>query len=191
MNVCEMEGFLRGKCLPGDLLVGESNAAYLVRKLNESATLKADLNASLNAERSWETSMMAACGEDGPASVSAFINALAVENSELKARTVTVPAKLYVKDMRCNVVRWSQVIDAISDAGVAFVRDDGELIAGTRETPATSAALAAIEARILPTNIAEIIDSGDIEAICFHSNFADRERIRMALYEFRQLREAK
>ncbi|EHR88088.1 hypothetical protein SEVCU122_2301 [Staphylococcus hominis VCU122] len=49
--------------------------------------------------------------------------------------------------MRCNVVRWAQVIDALSDAGVAFVRDDGELIAGTRETPATDAALAAIEAR--------------------------------------------
>ncbi len=45
MNVYEMEGFLRGKCLPGDLLVGESNAAYLVRKLNESATLKAERDA--------------------------------------------------------------------------------------------------------------------------------------------------
>lgn len=45
MNVYEMEGFLRGKCLPGDLLVGESHAAYLVRKLNESATLKADRDA--------------------------------------------------------------------------------------------------------------------------------------------------
>lgn len=72
---------------------------------------------------------------------------LAVENAALKARTVSVPAKVYVKDMRCNVVRWAQVIDAISDAGVAFVRDDGELIAGTRETPATDAAIAAIEAR--------------------------------------------
>lgn len=45
MNVYEMEGFLRGKCLPGDLLVGESNAAYLVRKLNEATTLKADRDA--------------------------------------------------------------------------------------------------------------------------------------------------
>ncbi|WP_337047079.1 hypothetical protein [Serratia liquefaciens] len=79
--------------------------------------------------------------------VKAERDALAVENAALKARTVTIPAKVYVKDMRCNVVRWAQVIDAISDAGVAFVRDDGELIAGTRETPATDAALAAIEAR--------------------------------------------
>lgn len=37
MKLYEMEGFLRGKCLPGDLLVGESNAEYLVRKLNEAS----------------------------------------------------------------------------------------------------------------------------------------------------------
>ncbi|MGP1102015.1 hypothetical protein ACJ8OA_06220 [Serratia sp. CY68630] len=45
MNVYEMEGFLRGKCFPGDLLVGESNAEYLVRKLNEASTLKAERDA--------------------------------------------------------------------------------------------------------------------------------------------------
>ncbi|WP_239484194.1 hypothetical protein [Citrobacter sp. B72] len=35
MNVYEMEGFLRGKCLPGDMKVNESNAQYLVRKFSE------------------------------------------------------------------------------------------------------------------------------------------------------------
>lgn len=64
---------------------------------------------------------------------------MAAENAELKSRVVIVPAKSYVKDMRCNVVRWAKVIDALSDAGVAFVRDDGELIAGAKETPATDA----------------------------------------------------
>lgn len=34
MTVFEMEGFLRGKCVPGDLKVNESNAEYLVRKLS-------------------------------------------------------------------------------------------------------------------------------------------------------------
>lgn len=45
MKLYEMEGFLRGKCLPGDLLVGESNAEYLVRKLNEAYTMKAERDA--------------------------------------------------------------------------------------------------------------------------------------------------
>lgn len=35
MNLIEMDGFLRGKCIPGDMLVNESNAEYLVRKFQE------------------------------------------------------------------------------------------------------------------------------------------------------------
>lgn len=35
MNTFEMEGFLRGKCLPGDMKVKETNAEYLVRKFSE------------------------------------------------------------------------------------------------------------------------------------------------------------
>lgn len=34
MKLFEMEGFLRGKCLPGDMLVNETNAEYLVRKIS-------------------------------------------------------------------------------------------------------------------------------------------------------------
>ncbi|VUC85048.1 Uncharacterised protein [Raoultella terrigena] len=47
MNVYNMEGFLRGKCLPGDLKVNESNAEYLVRKLNAVSELKGELTAAL------------------------------------------------------------------------------------------------------------------------------------------------
>lgn len=35
MTLIEMEGFLRGKCVPRDMLVNESNAQYLVRKFAE------------------------------------------------------------------------------------------------------------------------------------------------------------
>lgn len=35
MTVYEMEGFLCGKCVPGDLKVNETNAEYLVRKFAE------------------------------------------------------------------------------------------------------------------------------------------------------------
>ncbi|MRG31671.1 hypothetical protein [Enterobacter cancerogenus] len=35
MKLFEMEGFLRGKCLPGDMKVNETNAEYLVRKFSE------------------------------------------------------------------------------------------------------------------------------------------------------------
>lgn len=45
MNVYEMEGFLRGKCMPRDILVNESTAEYLVRKLNESTSVKDERDA--------------------------------------------------------------------------------------------------------------------------------------------------
>lgn len=35
MNSFEMEGFLHGKCLPGDMKVNENNTEYLVRKFSE------------------------------------------------------------------------------------------------------------------------------------------------------------
>ncbi|WP_336479288.1 hypothetical protein [Escherichia coli] len=41
MNVFEMEGFLRGKCLPGDMKVNETTAEYLVRKLRKAGELTA------------------------------------------------------------------------------------------------------------------------------------------------------
>ncbi|MEP9086152.1 hypothetical protein ABKU27_07280 [Enterobacter hormaechei] len=42
MKLFEMEGFLRGKCLPGDMKVNETNAEYLVRKFTELEQKLAD-----------------------------------------------------------------------------------------------------------------------------------------------------
>lgn len=51
MNVYEMEGFLRGKCLPGDMKVNETDAQYLVRKFSELQSQNAELAVQLaNAE---------------------------------------------------------------------------------------------------------------------------------------------
>lgn len=51
MTLFEMEGFLRGKCLPGDMKVNESNAQYLVRKFSELQSQNAELAVQLaNAE---------------------------------------------------------------------------------------------------------------------------------------------
>ncbi|EHN8733900.1 hypothetical protein [Enterobacter hormaechei] len=40
-----MEGFLRGKCLPGDMKVNETNAEYLMRKFAEADAMCAALAA--------------------------------------------------------------------------------------------------------------------------------------------------
>ena len=56
-------------------------------------------------------------------------------------------------------------------------------------TPATDRIVAGIKADVLPANIAEIIDSGDLETICYESERSYAEDFRLALYNFRQLRE--
>ncbi|HBW3346615.1 hypothetical protein [Klebsiella pneumoniae] len=57
------------------------------------------------------------------------------------------------------------------------------------ETPATDAYLAGLKADALPDNIAEIIDSGDLETICWQHEHYKAEDYRLALYRFRTVRE--
>lgn len=45
MKLFEMEGFLRGECIPRDLKVNETNAEYLVRKFAEADAMCAALAA--------------------------------------------------------------------------------------------------------------------------------------------------
>lgn len=56
MKLFEMEGFLRGKCIPRDLKVNETNAEYLMRKFAEAeagyAVLAAE-NAGLKDINAW------------------------------------------------------------------------------------------------------------------------------------------
>lgn len=49
MSLIEMDGFLKGKCIPRDLKVNETNAEYLVRKFAEEEAKCAALAAE-NAE---------------------------------------------------------------------------------------------------------------------------------------------
>lgn len=45
MKLFEMEGFLRGKCIPADMKVNESTAEYLVRKFSEKDKRISELEA--------------------------------------------------------------------------------------------------------------------------------------------------
>lgn len=49
MTLIEMDGFLKGKCIPSDLKVDETNAEYLVRKFAEAEAKCAALAAELSA----------------------------------------------------------------------------------------------------------------------------------------------
>ena len=72
MTITEMDGFLKGKCTPGDLKVNETNAEYLVRKFGE---LESKLGTALRECRSAGITID---------NLEAKCAALAAENTSLK-----------------------------------------------------------------------------------------------------------
>ena len=72
MTLIEMDGFLKGKCIPRDLKVNETNAEYLVRKFDE---LESKLETALRECRSAGITID---------NLEAKCEALAAENTSLK-----------------------------------------------------------------------------------------------------------
>ncbi|MBN5184923.1 hypothetical protein JY466_08505 [Serratia marcescens] len=136
MKLYEMEGFLRGKCLPGDLLVGESNAAYLVRKLNEAATIKDERDALEIRLRNALSGEQEAIQRAHAANQTA--DALAVENAALKDVFGSGEAVVNFLSIALRHTKYD-CID-LPDVALAFKMS-------LPETPATDAALATIEMR--------------------------------------------
>ncbi|EDH1073192.1 hypothetical protein GCX98_04060 [Salmonella enterica subsp. diarizonae] len=86
MKLYEMEGFLRGKCIPGDLKVNETNAEYLVRKFSEADDRCASLSAKLRmindlTEAAEQANKLA---QEATEKLVQERNALAAENAGLK-----------------------------------------------------------------------------------------------------------
>ncbi|EFM7274303.1 hypothetical protein N1D61_004676 [Escherichia coli] len=118
MTLIEMDGFLKGKCIPRDLKVNETNAEYLVRKFGE---LESKLETALRECRSAGITID---------NLEAKCAALAAENAGLKhAMAVTL--------------EHVSVTDA-GQAGVAAMIINDAL--HHSETPATDAFLAEIRA---------------------------------------------
>ncbi|ECC9542390.1 DUF4752 domain-containing protein, partial [Salmonella enterica subsp. salamae] len=87
MKLYEMEGFLRGKCIPGDLKVNETNAEYLVRKFSEADDRCASLSAKLRMindlmEAAEQANKLA---QEATETLVQERNALAEENTGLKS----------------------------------------------------------------------------------------------------------
>lgn len=82
MKLFEMEGFLRGKCIPRDLKVNETNAEYLVRKFAEAeakiSALSEDHQKAIESIKQADAAVKLAHEK---------FSALAAENAMLKQRT--------------------------------------------------------------------------------------------------------
>ncbi|HHR1155780.1 hypothetical protein FVB40_13725 [Raoultella ornithinolytica] len=126
------------------------------------------------------------------------VEKLRTEREQLAAENVGLKAAFSPEEIP------AEAVDAFMDTAVmdhdwndtsewSWVENETEVIRAVLdalkpETPATDRIVAGIKADALPDNIAEIIDSGDLETICYESERSYAEDFRLALYNFRQLR---
>ncbi|HIB0674954.1 TPA: hypothetical protein ACWSZN_002126 [Escherichia coli] len=79
MSLIEMDGFLKGKCIPSDLKVNETNAEYLVRKFAEAeakiSALSEDQQRAIESIKQADSAVKLAHEK---------FSALAAENAKLK-----------------------------------------------------------------------------------------------------------
>ncbi|HGY8756604.1 hypothetical protein [Escherichia coli] len=117
MSLIEMDGFLKGKCIPRDLKVNETNAEYLVRKFGE---LESKLETALRECRSAGITID---------NLEAKCAALAAENAGMKK---------FCKDA---------AFDADYEAELGMERGGFSDALNEIKTPATDAFLAEVRAR--------------------------------------------
>lgn len=127
MKLYEMEGFLRGKCIPGDLKVNETNAEYLVRKFSEADDRCASLSAKLRmindlTEAAEQANKLA---QEATETLVQERNALAEENTGLK----------------------SALNDILQPDAAVLERNHRVRALDAMETPATDAFLAEVRAQ--------------------------------------------
>ncbi|EGD7678568.1 hypothetical protein DLY25_14565 [Escherichia coli] len=145
MNVFEMEGFLRGRCVPRDLKVNETDAEYLVRKFGE---LESKLETALRECRSAGITID---------NLEAKCTALAAENAGLKAGILHAS-----EDMEAHHDDYALFsYDADGEQMDALLRlcDAQDSIASLEnaKTPATDAFLAEVRAQGVDSAINTVI----------------------------------
>ena len=135
MSLIEMDGFLKGKCIPSDLKVNETNAEYLVRKFGE---LESKLETALRECRSAGITID---------NLEDKCSALAAENAGLKAGILQAS-----EDMEAHHDDYALFsYDADGEQMDALLRlcDAQDSIASLEDvkTPATDAFLAEVRAQ--------------------------------------------
>lgn len=134
MTLIEMDGFLKGKCIPGDLKANETNAEYLVRKFGE---LESKLETELRECRSAGITID---------NLEAKCAVLAEENAGLKHAMVVTLEHVSVTDA--------------GQAGVAAMIINDAL--HHSETPATDAFLAEVRAQGVEMAMEHMQSSGSL-----------------------------
>ncbi len=137
MSLIEMDGFLKGKCIPRDLKVNETNAEYLVRKFAEAeakiSALSEDQQKAIESIKQADAAVKLAHEK---------FSALAAENAGLKHAMAVTLEHVSVTDAGQAGVAAMIINDALhhsenpaTDAFIAEVRaSELDSLAGLAET---------------------------------------------------------
>ncbi|ELM8827932.1 hypothetical protein Q2S68_000328 [Escherichia coli] len=137
MSLIEMDGFLKGKCIPRDLKVNETNAEYLVRKFGE---LESKLETALRECRSAGITID---------NLEAKCAALAAENAGLKHAMAVTLEHVSVTDAGKAGVAAMIINDALHHS----------------ETPATDAFLAEVRAQAFDDLCAAFVKHASVSGL--------------------------
>ena len=139
MSLIEMDGFLKGKCIPRDLKVNETNAEYLVRKFAEAeakiSALSEDQQRAIESIKQADSAVKLAHEK---------FSALAAENAKLKK---------FGKDA---------AFDADYEAELGMERGGFSDALNEIKTPATDAFLAEVRAQGVEMAMEHMKSSGSL-----------------------------
>lgn len=145
MSLIEMDGFLKGKCIPRDLKVNETNAEYLVRKFGE---LESKLETALRECRSAGVTID---------NLEAKCAALAAENAGPKS----AHPQPFGPEMMKALDAYEKHQDEVPETGMLnafFILRDSIRV----ETPATDAFLAEVRAQGVEMAMEHMQSSGSL-----------------------------
>ncbi|GAB0637829.1 hypothetical protein NB16F76_21650 [Escherichia coli] len=165
MTLIEMDGFLKGKCIPRDLKVNETNAEYLVRKFGE---LESKLETALRECRSAGITID---------NLEAKCAALAAENAAMKADHVRIFNSGYQRGHEATVEGY--FVD-IHQNDITTYHEDIVAEIEEEETQATDSFLAEVRAQGVELAISQafrdVIPVNRMQFISRMTAFADQLR---------------
>ncbi|EKS1142604.1 hypothetical protein QA426_000594 [Escherichia coli] len=132
MSLIEMDGFLKGKCIPSDLKVNETNAEYLVRKFAEAeakiSALSEDHQKAIESIKQADSAVKLAHEKF---SALAAENAVMLETIEAVRSVADNSSGIAGWHLNGDIATWEEILPEINDI----------------ETPATDAFLAEVRAQ--------------------------------------------
>ncbi|MFI3382680.1 hypothetical protein V5G93_15050 [Escherichia albertii] len=145
MSLIEMDGFLKGKCIPRDLKVNETNAEYLVRKFAEAeakiSALTEDHQKAIESIKQADSAVKLAHEK---------FSALAAENAMLKQRTQQLIDIISNTDNHycmCGSAMKNHVLGGCGYPTGMFDYYYNQWLESDNKTPATDAFLAEVRAQ--------------------------------------------